>query len=138
MLRFTVYHLDPINIGRDVNSIIPSGNVINDFIFRAQPLPSDPPPTEDPGKRQIEEEGEGEEPPLIVRSISCFSTRGYENPVWLLPDDTDALSVFNVSLYETQLNINLVLIPTNFISRITCSASNGLVNSSIIVTLRKC
>jgi len=126
-----MYCVDPVSIGYSVDNIVPDGNVINNFIILVGP-----PPTEAPRKRQIEE---GEEPLFFLARLSCYSTRGYENPEWKVPDGngSEAYNVANVSLYETELIINPSLFPENYVGRVVCETSNGFVNSSVIVAIRK-
>jgi len=122
-----MYCVGPVSIGYSVDNIVPDGNVINSFTILVGP-----PPTREPGKRQIEEE-----PPF---TLSCYSTRGYENPEWKIPEGngSEAFIVASVSLYETELVINPSLFPENYVGRIVCETSIGFVNSSVIVTIRKC
>ena len=85
-------------------------------------------------------EEEGEDFPVSMTTLSCYTARGYENPVWQLPDGngSEAFIVSSVSVYETQLIINPSLFPDDYIDKVVCITSNGFVNSSVIVTTRKC
>ena len=89
----------------------------------------------------------------LKSTLSCFTTRGYENPVWMLSnnkfsteqlvdgmttlaDGNIMIRVERISVYWSQIDINITDII--FTGNLTCqSQNNQAVQHTVIVTTRK-
>ena len=123
--QWHLYFLDPVSIGYDVpdaftfgSFIIPDGNVINNFLQLVIPR----------RKRGL----------LLFISVTlnCYTTRGHENPIWIIPDNSSfGLALSTISPYRSVLHINNIS-PDNSLETFVCQSSNNT-NSSVIVTSSK-
>ena len=135
IFRFILISLfiDIINIGYSSDALIPENNVIN-------------------LNRNIINNRNLSEP----RSIFCFTTRGHENPFWMVSNDDfssgplmntgeirmTALGGGNIitetirhSLYWSEIYIDADSV--NFTANLTCQSNNSEVQHTVIVTTSK-
>ena len=104
-----LYILDPVSIGYNSTDIIPDGNIINsiDSVARFERV-------------------------FIV--LFCYTTRGYENPVWEVlgdsPLDLDILVILSSS-HTSAVLIYLESLTDNLMEKVICQAGNS--NSSVII-----
>ena len=124
-----MYYTGVISIGYSLDLIIPENNVINLMAIRRR--------------------GESRHTGLI----SCFTTQGHENPVWMISSDDFSsgplmnngtvvmelggvnvtITIDRISLYESEISIDAN--STDFTSNLTCqSQNNPSVRYTVIVT----
>lgn len=122
-------HIDVISIGYDPELIIAENNVIN--LKETFTRPRSP--------RGF--------PPIL----SCFTTRGYENPIWMISSNQFStgplmndeaiplgngsviITINRVSIYHSQIYINAT--DVEFTGNLTCqSQNNSKVQYTVIIT----
>ena len=130
---FVIIFTEPVVIGRSRFSVIPENNVIN-----------------------IRSSGQKRGVPFDEVNVRCYTTQGYENPVWVistgdfssgsiavgddmitLPDgSTVSTLVVQESLYESRISI--LTSGVNITSNLVCeSQSNPGLQYSIVITTSK-
>ena len=103
-----MYILDPVSIGYNSIDIIPDGNIIN-------------------GIGRVARFERGLLPSVLL--LICYTTRGYENPVWKVSDDSSLeLDMLEISSHTSAVRINFT---DNLMGKVVCQAGNS--NSSVII-----